>query len=416
MAHLDFTLDDEIIKELLLGNREDAIKKLLEEVFNAVLNVQATQQIKAQPYERSEERLTSRNGYRDRGLQTRVGSLTLKVPKFREGNFTTELFSAYQRSEQALLMSMMEMVIQGVSTRKITDITEKLCGTSFSKSTVSNLCKDLDPVVKSFRQRPLESHYPFIIVDAIYMRARENHSVKPKGLLIAIGINSDGYREVLGFCVADGESETSWSEFFEHLKGRGLKNVDHVTSDSHGGLVNAIRKHFNQASWQRCQTHFSKNMLDKTPKKHQPEMKNALSDMYNAPDLENAARRKEQIMTHFANTAPKAVNLLDESFDDVTAIFRFPESYRKRLRTSNNIERLNEELRRRERVIRIFPNEDSLTRLIGAVLIEQHEKWLSGRKYFCMNEYYNTITTTSTVQVDRSKQNQASRSSPSRVA
>ena len=282
---------------------------------------------------------------------------------------------------------MMEMVVHGVSTRKVGEITETLCGTSFSKSTVSALCKDLDPIVDSFRTRPLNGHYPFLVVDAIYMRARENHTVRSKGLLIATGVNRDGCREVLGFTVADGESEISWSEFFEDLKARGLKDVDNITSDNHGGLRNAIKKHFSTAVWQRCQTHFSKNMLDKTPKKLQPEMKQALNDMYNAPDIEKAKLRKTQIMEKFEKSAPKAVSLLDESFEDVTAVFSLPEKYRKRLRTSNSIERLNEELRRRERVIRIFPNEDSLIRLMGAILIEQHEKWVSGKKYLDMTEF-----------------------------
>ena len=388
MTHLNFTLDEAIVKELLLGNREEAMSKLLEEIFNAILSAQATEQIKAEPYERSEDRVTSRNGYRDRGLQTRVGSLTLKVPKLREGSFTTELFSAYQRSEQALLLSLMEMVVQGVSTRKISEITETLCGTSFSRSTVSELCKNLDPVVEGFRNRPLEAHYPLVIVDAIYMKVRENHAVRSKGLLIAIGVNEQGYREVIGYNVAQGESEVSWNEFFEQLKARGLINVEHVTSDNHSGLVKAIRKSFGRATWQRCQTHFSRNMLDKTPKQHQPAMKRALTDMYNAPSLQEAMRRKGRILTQFDQTAPKATSLLDESFADIAAVFSLPEAYRKRLRTSNAIERLNEELRRRERVIRIFPNEDSLIRLMGAVLIEQHEKWESGKKYFDMAPYY----------------------------
>jgi len=416
MAHLDFTLDEEIVKGLLLGNREEAIAKLLEKALNAVLSAQATEQIRAKPYERSEDRVTSRNGYRDRDLQTRVGSLILRVPKFREGSFTTELFSAYQRSEQALLLSMMEMVIQGVSTRKISEITETLCGASFSRTTVSSLCKNLDPAVESFRNRSLAAHYPFVIVDAIYMRAREDHVVKPKGLLIAIGVNADGCREVLGFSAADGESEASWSEFFEQLKARGLQDVDHVTSDSHGGLVNAIRKHFNQAVWQRCQTHFSRNVLDKTPKKHQPAMKQALTDMYNAPNLPEATRRQGQILAQFDQAAPKAAALLDECFADITAIYSLPEAYRKRLRTSNAIERLNEELRRRERVIRIFPNEDSLLRLMGAVLMEQHERWESGKKYFGMETYYEAKTATKTAQADRSKPSLSLRSSSIRTA
>jgi len=400
MTHINITLEEEILKDLFMGNREKSMTILLEQVINAVLNKQASEQLNAEPYERNDDRVTYRNGFREREITTRVGTLTLRVPKFRDGTFSTELFNSYQRSEQALMLSMMEMVIQGVSTRKVGEITETLCGTSFSKSTVSALCKDLDPIVDSFRKRPLNVHYPFIVVDAIYMRVREDHTVKPKGLLIATGVNREGNREVLGFMVADGESEISWSEFFEDLKARGLKDVDHITSDSHGGLRNAIKKHFGTAVWQRCQTHFSRNMLDKTPKKLQPEMKQALNDMYNAPDIEKATMRKVQIIECFEKSAPKAAKLLDESFEDVTAVFNLPGKYRKRLRTSNSIERLNEELRRRERVIRIFPNEESLIRLMGAVLIEQHEKWSSGKKYLDMAEHYEKSCANSKINVN----------------
>jgi len=407
MTQINITLEEEILKDLFMGNREKSMTILLEQVINAVLNKQASEQLNAEPYERNDDRVTYRNGYREREMTTRVGTLTLRVPKFRDGTFSTELFNSYQRSEQALILSMMEMVVQGVSTRKVSEITETLCGTSFSKSTVSALCKDLDPIVGSFRSRPLNRRYPFVIVDAIYMRAREAHSVRAKGLLIATGVNSEGNREVLGFTVADGESEISWSEFFEGLKARGLKNVDHITSDNHGGLRNAIKKHFGTAVWQRCQTHFSKNMLDKTPKKLQPEMRQALNDMYNAPDIEKAKIRKAQITEQFEKSAPKAVSLLDESFDDVTAVFNHPEKYRKRLRTSNSIERLNEELRRRERVIRIFPNEDSLMRLMGAILIEQHEKWVSGKKYLDMTEFFEKSNPGNSTKKPGSKSDQA---------
>lgn len=407
MTQINITLEEEILKDLFMGNREKSMTILLEQVINAVLSKQASEQLNAEPYERSEDRLTYRNGYREREITTRVGTLTLRVPKFRDGTFSTELFNSYQRSEKALILSMMEMVVQGVSTRKVGEITETLCGTNFSKSTVSALCKELDPIVGSFRTRPLNGHYPFLIVDAIYMRARENHAVRAKGLLIATGVNRDGCREVLGFTVADGESEISWSEFFEDLKARGLKDVDHITSDNHGGLRNAIKKHFSTAVWQRCQTHFSKNMLDKTPKKLQPEMKQALNDMYNAPDIEEAKLRKTQIMEKFEKTAPKAVCLLDESFEDVMAVFNLPEKYRKRLRTSNSIERLNEELRRRERVIRIFPNEDSLVRLMGAILIEQHEKWSSGKKYFDMTEFIESSCRNNNARTSTDNPNQA---------
>lgn len=388
MTQIHLTLDDAILKELMLGNREDAVAKLLEKVFDAVLQAQASDQLNADPYERSDERTSYRNGYRTRTLTTRVGTLFLHVPKFRDGNFSTELFERYQRSEKALLLSLMEMVIQGVSTRKITEITETLCGTSFSKSTVSALCQNLDPIVESFRHRPLERHYPFLIVDAIYMKARDEKRVKSRGFLIAIGVNDEGNREVLGFEIADGESESSWSNFFESLKTRGLRAVDLVSSDNHGGLKRAIQKHFHGAAWQRCQTHFSKNLLDKVPKKLRSEVKANLTDLYNAPELEDAKTRKQHMLEKYEVTAPKAMELLDEAFDDVTAVYALPQPYRKRLRTTNGIERLNEELRRRERVIRIFPNDQSLIRLMGAVLMEIHEKWINGKKYFNMDCYF----------------------------
>lgn len=387
MAQVHLTLTDEILKELMLGNRESGVAKLLEKVFDSVLQAQASEQLNAEPYERSDGRTSYRNGYRERTLTTRVGTLILHVPKFRDGTFSTDLFRSYQRSEKALLLSLMEMVIQGVSTRKVSEITETLCGTSFSKSTVSGLCQELDPVVERFQNRPLERHYSFLIVDAIYMKARADNRVKSRGFLIATGINDEGHREVLGFTVADGESEESWNEFFIGMKRRGLKEVDLIVSDDHSGLKSAIQKQFHGATWQRCQTHFSKNLLDKTPKQWKAEMKTCLNDLYNAPDLKQAEARKQHMLEVFRDSASMAMELLDESFYEITAIFALPEAYRKRLRTSNSIERLNEELRRRERVIRIFPNDASLIRLMGAVLMEHHEKWLTGKKYFTMDQY-----------------------------
>jgi len=388
MAQVHLTLTDDILKELMLGNRESGVAKLLERVFDSILQAQASEQLNAEPYERTDDRTSYRNGTRERTLTTRVGTLILHVPKFRDGTFSTDLFRNYQRSEKALLLSLMEMVIQGVSTRKVSEITETLCGTSFSKSTVSALCQELDPVVEGFRNRPLARRYPFVIVDAIYMKARDDGRVKSRGLLIATGINDEGNREVLGFKIADGESEEAWSDFFADLKARGLHDVDLVVSDSHGGLKRAIQRQFHGAGWQRCQTHFSKNMLDKTPKKLQAEVKTSLNDLYNAPDLKQAKARKQQMIDKFQDQAAKAMELLDDSFDEITAVFALPDAYRKRLRTSNSIERLNEELRRRERVIRIFPNDDSLIRLMGAVLMEHHEKWLTGKKYFTMDRYF----------------------------
>lgn len=392
MAQFNITLTTELLHGLFTTDgRDEAFSKLLEEILNQVLLAQSTEQIGAERYERSDNRTCYRNGFRDRQLTTRIGTITLQVPRLRGGEFSTDMFSRYQRSEQALVLAMIEMVVNGVSTRKIQHITEELCGKRFSKSTVSALCQQLDPIVTAFKDRPLEKNYPFIIVDALYLKVREDGKVRSKGLLIAIGVNEEGYREILGFQLSNSESETSWGEFFRTLKERGLTGVELITSDQHKGLVNAIQKHFQNATWQRCQTHFSRNILDKTPKHLQPELKEQLRQLYEAVDIDSARKVRDQIYEAYEKKSPNAMKILDEGFDDVTAVLNLPLKYRKRLRTTNGLERLNEEIRRRERVIRIFPNSDSVIRLIGALLMEQDEKWTTGRKYFEMNEYYQHI-------------------------
>jgi transposase-like protein len=392
MAQFNITLETELLHGLFSKDgRDDAFSKLLEAILNQVLLAQSTEQLGATPYERTEDRTAYRNGFRDRTLTTRVGTITLSIPRHRNGDFSTSMFERYQRSEQALVLAMIEMVINGVSTRKIELVTEELCGKSFSKSTVSNLCQRLDPIIEAFRKRRLNKRYPFLVADAIYLKIREDGRVRSKGLLIAIGINEDGHREVIGFKLADSESESSWGTFFAELKDRGLESVDMVTSDNHKGLVKAISKHFQGAVWQRCQTHFSRNVLDKAPKKHQPELKQALNRIYNAKDEEDARRLLAQTVEKFESDAPKAVAILEDGFEDVIAVMGLPEKYRQKLRTSNGLERLNEEIRRRDRVIRIYPNEASAIRLIGALLIEQDERWVSGRKYFDMQAYYDDL-------------------------
>ncbi len=389
MAQFNITITEELLHGLFLSKgKDEAFAKLMEEIFNQVLMAQSTEQLGAEPYERTEERTAYRNGTRDRGMTTRVGALTLKIPRHRNGQFSTELFSRYQRSEQALVLAMMEMVINGVSTRKVELITEELCGKKFSKSTVSSLCQSLDPMVEAFKTRPLEKHYPFVLVDAIYLKVRQDGRVQSRGLLVAIGINEDGHREIIGFGVANSESEDSWGGFFASLKERGLKDVRLVTSDDHKGLVKAVRKHFQGSSWQRCQTHFSKNMMDHTPKALQAEMKEDLRGLYEAVDYDSARKIRDQIIEKYEIKATKATAILDGAFDDITAVLALPLRYRKRLRTTNGVERLNQEIRRRERVIRIFPNEASVIRLMGALLMEQDEKWQTGRKYFEMDLYY----------------------------
>lgn len=389
MAQYKINVDSELLHQLFLGNSQDAgVAKLLESVLNQVLQAQVTEQVEAERYERTETRQGYRNGTYPHQLTTRVGTIPLRVPRIRGGKFSTELFARYQRSEQALVLALMEMVVNGVSTRKVTQITEELCGTEFSKSTVSDLCKRLDPIVKAWNGRPLsENRFPFVLVDAMYLKVREDGRVRSRGVMIATGVNTDGYREVLGLMLGDTESEASWSEFFGWLKSRGLRGVDLIVSDDHGGLVRAIRQHFQGVTWQRCQTHFIRNILDATPKALKDDVYTRVRAILDAPDNETARLLLSQTIETYEDKAPKAMRILETGFDDATAVLVLPEKYRKRLRTTNSVERLNEEVRRRERVIRIFPNRESVIRLLGALLMEIDEKWASGRKYLDMSEY-----------------------------
>ena len=390
MAQYQITLDSSTLHQLFLGGSADpGMKPMLESILNQVLQAQATEQVAAGPYERREDRQDFRNGFYPRTLQTRIGTLTLQIPRLRNGKFSTEMFVRYQRSEQALMLSLMEMVIQGVSTRKITEVTQELCGAEFSKSTVSALCKRLDPIVTAWNSRPLrDSRYPFVLVDALVVKIREEVSVRPRGVMIATGITAQGQREVLGFHIDDSESEASWSEFFGRLKQRGLSGVDLIVSDCHGGLVKSIRTHFQGVLWQRCQTHFLRNLLDAAPKSVTQELHGRLKAMLHASDIDTGRHIEQQILTDFAKKAPKSMAILETGFEDAMAVMVLPESYRQRLRTTNSVERLNEEIRRRERVIRIFPNPDSAHRLLGALLMEHSDKWLGGKRYLCMEDYH----------------------------
>ena len=372
-----------------IGNTQDSgVAKLLESVLNQILQAQVTEQLEAQRYERTENRQGYRNGSYPHQLHTRIGTITLSVPRIRGGKFTTELFARYQRSEQALILTMMEMVVNGVSTRKVAQVTEELCGTEFSKSTVADLCKRLDPIVTAWNHRPLsDSRFPFVLVDALYLKVREDGRVRNRGVMLAVGVNTDGYREVLGLMLGDTESEESWTEFFNWLKSRGLRGVDLIVSDDHGGLVRSIRQQLQGVTWQRCQTHFMRNVLDASPKALKDEIHTHVRAILEAPNPEAARLLLQQTLAAYEDKAAKAMRILEAGFDDVTAVLSLPEKYRKRLRTTNSVERLNEEVRRRERVIRIFPNRESVIRLIGALLMEQDEKWASGKKYLDMVEY-----------------------------
>jgi putative transposase len=374
MTQYQVTLNEKTLQRLCQGDSH--LAHLLESILNQVLEAQVGEHLQAQRYERTEQRQGYRNGYKPRQLATRVGPLTLRVQQVREGGFSPEFFARYQRSEQALILTLMEMVVTGVSTRKVARITEELCGQEFAKSTVSDLCKGLDPLVQAWNERDLRgTRFPFVVVDALVLKVREDGRVRACNALIASGVNEAGYREILGVQLGDGESQHSWTEFFRWLKGRGLQGVDLVVSDNHGGLTSAVRIQFQGASWQRCQMHLSANVSSAAPKAVQEELHARVRAIFEAPDLETARTLLAKVGAEHEQQAPTAVAILEHGFDDATAVLTLHRPYRNRLRTTNGHERLNEEVRRCERVIRIFPNRGSAIRLLGALLMEQDEQW-----------------------------------------
>lgn len=373
MSQINITLEFNELVELFTKDRNEAMACLLKKALDAVLIAESEEQIGAARYERSENRRDYRNGTRERPLVTRIGSITLKVPRHREVPFATMLFDNYQRSEAALIATMIEMVVQGVSTRKIARVVEELCGTSFSKSTVSELCKQLDEFVNEFKNRYLGDIYPFVIVDAKYLRVRENHRIVTKAFMVAMGITKDGQREIIGFDTYDNETKETWTRFLLSLKNRGLENISIITSDSHSGLIAALKEVYPEAAWQRCQYHFQKNILKETPKKFQAGLQTELREMFTAKTIEEARKLRDEIYSDYRDVAPEAMEILDEGFEDTMTVMMLPEQMRPPLRTTNYLERENGELERRYAVIRIFPNVESINRLMGAVLIERHD-------------------------------------------
>lgn len=387
MAEYQITLAETDVVQLL--QRDGGFAALLTKVLNQVLEAQVTDHLGAQPHERSDDRQGYRNGYRERELTTRVGTLTLRVPRVRDGSFSPELFARYQRSEQAFVLALCEMVVQGVSTRKVNAIVEELCRAAVSKSQVSVLCQALDPLVTDWRTRKLDAQAsPFVLVDALVVKVRLDGRVRQQAVLIATGVRADGYREILGFSVDERESTTSWGTFFRSLHERGLSGVDLVVSDDHAGLVAALGQHFPGASWQRCQAHFTRNIIDACPQAHQGALAERLRALCNAPDLETARTLLRTLLDAYGEKAGKAMDTLEAGFEDAMAVMPLPASIRTRLRTTNSVERLNEEVRRRERVIRIFPNVPSVERLLGAVLQEHDEAWTSGKRYLDLTGYW----------------------------
>jgi transposase-like protein len=364
------------------------LREIVERVVQELLEAEMTEHVGAAPYERSVARSGQRNGHKPRTLRTRVGTLNLAVPQDREGTFSTRLFARYQRNEKALVLALMEMYVEGVSTRKVKDITEALCGTSFSKSLVSSLAGRLDAELEAWRNRRLETAaYPYLFVDARYEKARVDGRVVSQGVLVASAVRElDGLREILAVEVADTESEATYQQLFRALKARGLKGVELVVSDEHAGLKAAVARHFQGASWQRCQVHYARNLLGMVGAARRKDLAEGLRGVFAAASRESALLFAEELADRWRPSHPKVSEHLEEHVEECLACLSFPASHRRRIRTTNGLERFNQELRRRTRVVRIFPNPEACLRLVSALAIEQSEEWLTGRRYLDMEE------------------------------
>ena len=358
------------------------LRGIVERALQAVLEEEMTAPLGATRYERAEGRSGYRNGHKPRTLTTRVGTIELRVPQDRDGTFSTELFARYQRSEQALVATLMEMDVQGVSTRKVAAITEELCGTNVSKSQVSALVGRLDPELKAWRERPLTgAASPSLGVDARYEHARVDGRVVSLGVLVVAGVRADGRRELLAIEEADTESEATYHDLFKRLKARGLRGVELVTSDDHQGLKAAVERHFQGASWQRCQVHFARNLRGMVGAKHRARLGEDLRGVFGAASAAQARAAARACAQSWRASHPAVAAKLEEELEDGLACDEFPAAHRPRLRTTNGLERLNQELKRRTRVVRIFPNREALLRLVTALAMEQSDEWVGGRRY-----------------------------------
>lgn len=370
-------------KEWVSGDG-DLMKALMKEALQEVLEAEMSEFLGAAPSERSETRSGYRAGYYHRGLVTRIGKLELRVPRDRSGEFSTALFERYARSEKALVAALAEMYVQGVSTRKVKAITEELCGHSFSASAISAINKSLDEALERFASRQLEEAYPYVILDARYEKVREDGVIRSMAVQIAIGINWEGQRQVLAVETANRESQSSWKDFLLRLKERGLTGVEFVVSDDHAGLKKAISEVLCEAAWQRCYVHFLRNALDYLPRKADDDCLQELRWIYDRRDLQEANRDLAAWITKWQGKYPKLVDWVESNIGETLSFYRLPRAHHKHLKSTNMLERLNEEIKRRTRVVRIFPNTESCLRLIRALCVETHETWLEDNRYLNM--------------------------------
>lgn len=385
MTQIQFNLNMDLLKDSVMNSNIDAVvKSSIVLILNEFMEKERDEYLQAAAYERSAERRDYRNGYYERELILSIGKIKLRVPRTREGEFSPTAFEKFSRIDQAFTLSMLEMVVNGVSTRKVTNIVEQLCGESVSKSFVSSLTEKLDPIVNKWANRPLNVQYfPYLYADAMYIKVREHQKVVSKAVYIMTAMNEQKKREVIGLKIDHVESFEAWQGFFGDLKARELQSPKLVISDAHAGLKKAIEREFIGTSWQRCTVHFKRNIINQLPKKG---MSQAIADMrriYQTISCEEARVFKDEFISRYADNPKlrKAIDILEEGFEDSIQYFNEPEKFQRHLTSTNSIERLNQEIRRRERVIRIFPNTQSAFRLIGALLMENEDLQLLNKRF-----------------------------------
>jgi putative transposase len=371
------------VKELLERD-EDFLQAALQALLQAALEAEMTEAIGAEKGERTEARLAYRSGYYPRSWVTRVGTLELRVPQDRAGRFSTELFQRYQRSEKALVGTLAEMYVQGVSTRKVKAVTEALCGHSFSASAISAINKSLDEALRAFAERRLTEAFPYLILDARYEKVRQAGIILSQAVLVAVAVDGEGRRQVLGVDLANRESRTSWRDFLRGLKERGLFGVEFVVSDDHEGLKQAIREILPGAHWQRCYVHFLRNALDYLSRKLADDCLQELRWIYDRRELAEARRDIAAWLAKWQAKHSRLCDWVEENIEETLTYYQLPQQHHKHMKSTNMLERLNQELKRRTHVVRIFPNAESCLRLVRALAVETHENWLEGPRYLNM--------------------------------
>ena len=371
--------------ELLNQNGFEAYGRVLQILLDQAMKIERTEALGAEPYERSKRRRGYANGYKPKTLDTRMGRITVNVPQVRgDLKFFPSALEKGCRSERALKVAIAEMYVKGISTRKVNDILEKLCGLQISSSQVSRVAGLLDEETSQWNSRPL-GEVPYVVLDARYEKVRHGGSVVCCAVLVAVGLGTDGKRTILGTSVSLSEAEPHWREFLKSLQERGLCGVRYVVSDDHDGLKTALHARMSGVPWQRCQCHLQRNAMAYVPKvSMRKDVASDIRDIFNSPDRQDAEARLKRYVQKYSQSAPKLAEWMEQNIPEGFTVFILPRSHRRLLRTTNMLERLNEEIKRRTRVAGLFPNEPSLLRLVGALLMETDEDWQTGRRYLDM--------------------------------